>query len=257
MLKWICKERFKLEYALICIFLLAILSISNTACDRKNSDGILQFQVLHVPPGNPNTQVVNVGSESELEAHLEHGDIVFGTDLDADGTGELTFRIDDTIKPIALYVSGFRGGPPRPLGVLEQAGGGRTEYITNEVMVQTDITEHLESFLAMYGGVVARDDTVLIGTEGGGTQEIPGGAEGLRVVSFDPSMSKLLDLPKNAMAVGLTGALAFSSIDALRALALQLREQTLKASLNTLSYPQSLNEHPDDDGTPIDFAQKW
>ena len=269
MLKLRFKGRFKLQYVLVSIFIFSIISVSNTAFAKKSKgtkkpDRALQIQVLHMPPGKPgNPRVVNIGSERALDAHLGHGDVVFGTDLEADGSGGLIFRIDDTIEPIAPYVNGFCGGPPRPLGVIEGDEGSRTEYITNEVMIQTDNVDQLESFLVRYGGTITRDDTVLIGTEGGGTLEIPGGAEGLLLVSFDPSKSILLDMPANAIAAGYTGTLAFSSTDALRAFALPLREQAIKADLNTLGYPLSLNEHPsddvDDDGNPvpIDFAKKW
>ncbi len=269
MLKLICKGLFKSQYILTGILVFSIISVSNIAFAKKskgakNPDRALQIQVLHVPPGKPgNPQVVNVGSESALNAHLGHGDVVFGTDLDADGTGELTFRIDNTIEPIAPYVKGYPGGLPRPLGVIEGDDGRRSEYITNEVMIQTDNIDQLESFLARYGGTIIRDDTVLIGTEGGGTLEIPGGAEGLHIISFDPSKSMLIDLPENVMAAGYTGTFSFSSMDAMRTLALQLREQTIKADLNTLGFPQSLNEHPSDEvdangsPVPIDFAEKW
>jgi len=269
MLKLICKGLFKSQYILTGILVFSIISVSNIAFAKKSKsakkpDSTLQIQVLHVPPGKPgNPQVVNIGSERALNAHLGHGDIVFGTDLEADGTGELTFRIDNTIEPVAPYVPGFRGGPPRALGVIEGDDGRRSEYITNEVIIQTDNIDQLESFLVRYEGTIIRDDTVLTGTEGGGTLEISGGAEGLRIVSFDPSKSQLIDLPDSVMAAGYTGVFSFSSMDALRTLALQLREQTINASLNTISFPQSLNEHPSDDvdadgiPVPIDFAKKW
>lgn len=250
-------RRFRTRSVVECLLVLSLLCLATLARSADRSDR--KIEVCHRPPGKPSAErVIEVGSERALEAHLAHGDKVFGFDLDGNcARGRPSFRIDSSIQPTAPQVAGFRGGPPRPLGVIEGAGGGRNEYIVNEVLVRPETSVELQGFLETYGGRILADDTVLIGTEGGGTREIPGGADGAHVIEIDPSTSALFDLPRNALAAGISGAFAFSSTDALRTFALQLRERAVQASLNVALYPDALLEHPDDDGFLIDFATRW
>lgn len=218
----------------------------------------VELDVCHELPGDPDGRRVDqVRSGSALKAHLAHGDTIFGSKLNPHCEGPLTIRIDESIAPSAPYAPGFRGGPPRPLGVVVDDSGGSNEYITNEIIVRLGDRAALRDLVDRYGATVLWDDTVLIGTEDGGTKEIPGGAEGLHLISFDPSVTSVADLPTNATNAGFSGDLTFSSIEAAAAVALQLREQSVHPALNIAYYPLALNEHPDNSGGHVDFATQW
>ena len=74
------------------------------------------LQDCHIPPGMPGSiNVVHVGSEQALLAHLAHGDSVFGLGLERDCTGGMSFEISAGLQPSAPALQGPYG--ERPVGV--------------------------------------------------------------------------------------------------------------------------------------------
>ncbi len=219
----------------------------------KRSSGI---EVCHRTGSTTNPhRIVRVGSENGLLAHLRHGDHIFGPALDASCSGALTIRIDPSLAPTAPEAAGIDGGPPRPLAVIQGSDGGRDEYLLNEVQYRPASEADLSAFLQTYGGRIVRDDTVLIGTEGGGTREIPGGGDGLYLIEFETDRSPIADLAENAQHTGISGELVFPSIEALRSAALFFRERLHGVNPNILLELTALLEHPMNSmGEPIDFS---
>lgn len=215
-----------------------------------------KIQVCHIPPGQPDkVHVIQVGSEDALEAHLSHGDKVFGVDLNSDCQGGVSIQVDDTIAPSRPDLPGLAGGEPRPIGVFVGPDGRRDEYVENEIEFAPENEQELQSLLIQYGGEVIRDNVALVMTDDRQIVEEPGG--GWVLIRFNPQTSSLFDLPELMTQAGVAGAFRFSSEAAARALALVLREKARTLTLNIVLEPLAILEHPDDSGGHLDFSTPY
>lgn len=243
-----------------------LLSISTIALAASiaagcGSDGP-PTQVCHATDGG--FEVVEVAGDSDLQSHLDHGDEVFGTGLDESCQGAITFRVDPEVTPHTQEISGLHGGAPRRVAALKGPNGGRDEFVENEIEVRFENEAELESFLTLYDGTVLRDDTAFIANDDGEIEAIQGGLDGWYLVKIGTSASNLTELPRLAADAGMAGSFSASSGDALRTLAIHLRENERGASANFVVKSDALWEHTRSDpalvpglSAHVDMAQQW
>lgn len=219
-----------------------------------------KLEVCHEPPGQPvNRRVVTVGAEQALQAHLDHGDSVFGNGLGpgCEG-GELTFTIDPSLEPSVP-------GAGDAIGVVAGPTGGVDEFMADQVQFRPSGPDELQALLDRYDGTVLRDDSVPVLRDDGSVELLSGVGGGWHLLRLDLSQSGLLDLPRLAREADIAeGDFVFSSRDSARAVALQLRELDLRVRPNFLLYPLDVREHPygydkDGDGVDdfIDFSDRF
>lgn len=85
-------------------------------------------------------------------------------------TEPLTHVVDPTVQPAQESLPGLDGGEERPLTALRSPQGNVTTFVANELIIQTDSSATLNSFLARTGGEV--------------------------LLEIDPAAADLTDLPK-------------------------------------------------------------
>jgi hypothetical protein len=201
---------------------------------------------------------LEVGRETELEQHVSHGD-AFGTGLDADCAGGVSFRIDRNIEASVPDLPDPGGSQPRRIGVVVDDQGRRDEFIDDEVEARFENQEELEQFLTLYDATVLRDDTALVMDDEGEVTGIPHGLDGWYLVRIGAGARVLSDLPRLAAEAGMEGAFRASSDAALRTFAVFKREGSWPVELNLVARETGLNEHPlDDSGNAFyDVSEEW
>lgn len=204
-------------------------------------------------PGKAHSNVITVGSEAALLAHINHGDKVFGQSLNDDCSGGVRVQIDADLEPPRAALPGLSGGPPRPVAIMASSEGGRYEYIADEVRYQPGSADDLSDLVQAYGGEIVRDDSVLVATDDG-VEQLSGIDGGWYLIRFDPDQSTLMDLPANLADTGFVDEIAFSSPEAARAVALRLREASQSIALNRVMESHAVLEHPTSNGY-VDFEQ--
>ena len=150
--------------------------------------------------------------------------------------------VDESVVPSISELPGLSGGAPREVGVIVEPSGRRTEFVEQEVILLPASEDELNAFLAEYGGTVLR-----------------AGVPSTRpyVVHVDLSAAPRDDLPANLAPLDYEGTFAFSSENAARTVALVAREgPTIAVSLNQLTFPDSIDEHPDGSGGFIDWETR-
>lgn len=116
-------------------------------------------------------------------------------------------------------------GTPRPVGAYEDSLGVRSDFVTDEVVIEPRSQAELDDFLARYDGVVVADDRVPEPPAGLGVTLAPEDtvAHGYTVrVGTLPSLDSL---EREAGTRGMRGAYRFSSDDAARLITLTTLER--------------------------------
>jgi hypothetical protein len=169
-----------------------------------------------------------------------------------------SYAVDVSMVPSLPELPGLSGDPPRPIGVMVGPGGDPEEFVVDEVIFHPDTAEHLDAFLAAYGGTVLRDGTPRLLD---GIEPPPGlpDSTGWYIIQVDLSLSSLDDIDANMEALGFLGDWAFSSEDAARLAALAARETELGITPNFLVTMDQCTvcEHPDNSGGNLDATTWW
>lgn len=176
------------------------------------------------------------------------------TDI-GDAVEGASFLIDAKVKPLYDELPGLDGGPSRPVGAAVGPDGSSDSYVTNEIVFDPENEGDLQEFLDEYGGTVIRDGVTRLPGGDVGRSELEEIDHGFYLIHVDPQMSPLDDLVQNMGEAGITGRMTFSSEDAARIAALQLREEGAAADF-VLQFTASSLEHPENGGGNID-ASKW
>lgn len=167
---------------------------------------------------------------------------------------EFTYNIDPVLTPDQLLLPGLDGGSPRQVGVLTAPGGGKVEYVADEVVFKPANQVDLDDFLKRYGGTVLRDGTVPTSEE---SMPIEAGtSSGWYLIRIDPAMSATDDLALNLRVRGVTGHHTFSSRESAATAGILAREVGRDLRPNFIFQFMAVNEHLDDNYNPIN-AEEW
>ncbi len=169
-----------------------------------------------------------------------------------DQLADVIITIDTTVQPTHTDVQSLDGGPPPPVDVIVEEGGGHIEFVGNEVIYKPASDEDLQDFLAKYHGTVIRDGTVALAPNIQSTpSDSPGIApaatatinHGYYLIRVDPAMGDTDSLADDLEQGGVSGTVAFSSEDAARMMGIVAGDPETM-NLNQLGDLATTYEHP-------------
>jgi serine protease len=163
-----------------------------------------------------------------------------------------TVTVDASLKPVVASIPGLNGGAPRPLASLSSRSGGQTDFVLNEMLIETDDVSQLNALMSRWGGKIVQETNL---------DEIAkifktGAAKGPHcyLVQVDPAAADLAGLPANLQKLSkiATGDFSTSSSDALKflsAVASEASSQGMKVGANLIINPTSIATGSTTEGT--------
>jgi serine protease len=160
--------------------------------------------------------------------------------------------VDASLKPIIASIPGLNGGAPRPLASLSSRSGGQTDFVLNEMLIETDDISKLNALMSRWGGKIVQETNL---------DEIAkifktGAAKGPHyyLVQVDPAAADPAGLPANLQKLSkiATGDFSTSSLNALKflsAVASEASSQGMNVGANLIINPTSIATGSTTEGT--------
>jgi serine protease len=151
--------------------------------------------------------------------------------------------VDASLKPVIASIPGLNGGAPRPLASISSRSGGQTDFVLNEMLIETDDVGKLNALMSRWGGKIVQETNL---------DEIAkifktGAAKGPHyyLVQVDPAAADPAGLPANLQKLSkiATGDFSTSSVDALKflsAVASEASSQGMNVGANLIINPSSI-----------------
>jgi len=133
--------------------------------------------------------------------------------------GSFSYAIDRSLKPSQNYVL----HEDRPVAVVVNPGGGRDEFVANELIVNSRDRGTVEEIIKNYQGKMLHDGDL--------GKQIQADSNYL-LVRVDPSKANLTNLEERMTEIGLRGKFVFSSLRALQLSAIALRQRELQRAVS-------------------------
>jgi serine protease len=151
--------------------------------------------------------------------------------------------VDDSLTPTVASIPALDGGAARVLASLSGGSGGQSDFVLNEMLIETTNRSKLDALLARWGGTILYEtDFNAIGTAfKTGSQTAPH----YYLVKINPSNADLGGFTKDLEQLSplATGNFRVSSLDAqkfLAAVASEAADQGMKVSANFILSPASI-----------------
>ncbi len=162
-------------------------------------------------------------------------------------TEPFSYTIDSSVTPMQNELPGLDGGAPRPLTAVRDPRGNVSTFVANELVIQTDNSTALASFLSRTGGTIL----MTIEPDEAGINDLPN----IYLVRANLSRADLSSLNENIHGlmepnIESAGQFAFADNDGPRILALAAEEAAGGLTVgvnwvsNTLAIPTDSDEAP-------------
>ena len=151
--------------------------------------------------------------------------------------------VDATLAPVVASIPSLDGGAPRALASLSGGSGGQSDFVLNEMLIETSDRTKLEALLARWGGTILHETD--FNTIGAIFKTGSAPAPHYYLVKINPTAADISGLSKDLEQLSplASGNFRVSSSDAqkfLAAVASEAADQGMKVSANLILSPSSI-----------------
>ncbi len=151
--------------------------------------------------------------------------------------------VDTTVIPVVASIPSLDGGAPRALASFSSASGSQSDFVLNEMLIETSDRVKLDALLARWGGTILHETN--FNTIGAIFKTGSDIAPHYYLVKINPATADITGLPKDLEQLSplAAGNFRVSSLEAqkfLAAVASEAADQGMKVSANLMLSPSSI-----------------